>query len=516
MHPRAITFQLSALAAIQATFVSSSKISWNACNETEFPSAIPIECGTLEVPRDYTIPNSKPLTLELLRVPAMSQPSNGSILFNFGGPGELARGALNGFGPILQQLTGTQYDLVAFDPRGTGKTLPFSCYTSELDILEYMLERTAGNVSDTSLARVWARGDVNANHCLENANETISLLSSTFVARDLISVVDALEEDGLLRYWGLSYGTTLGVTVASMFPDRIDKLVLDGVQNPHEYYNGVADIEEWTDSDKVLSGLFTSCIDAGDRCSLNQLNKTAAELEQSVWDLIDTIKSNPISLGNSILDYSTLKGAMAQAFYTISAWPNLADQLTVLLSGTAEDHPELFASLAGGAASQVALSPTIESLAGIHCVDRRVRASFDEFSEAAEQLYNTSRSYGDLTAALTADCARWRIEPKEPFEGNLHNIEVMNPVLIIGNTFDGQTSIVSAHNVSASFPDSRVLEVNGYGHASVSLPSVCAVKEVANYWTTGQLPDEGKICEVDALPYMNQTWADVLQELGAI
>jgi hypothetical protein len=86
--------------------------------------------------------------------------------------------------------------------RGTGNTLPFSCYTNELDILTYMLERTPANVSDTTLGRVWARGDVNAHACLQNANETISLLSSTFVARDLISVVDALGEDGLLRYWG--------------------------------------------------------------------------------------------------------------------------------------------------------------------------------------------------------------------------------------------------------------------------------------------------------------------------
>lgn len=39
---------------------------------------------------------------------------------------------------------------------------------------------------------------------------------------------------------GLSYGTTLGATVAAMFPDRIDKLILDGVQNPHEYYGALA------------------------------------------------------------------------------------------------------------------------------------------------------------------------------------------------------------------------------------------------------------------------------------
>jgi hypothetical protein len=29
-----------------------------------------------------------------------------------------------------------------------------------------------------------------------------SLLGTAFVARDLIQVVDGLEEDGMLRYWG--------------------------------------------------------------------------------------------------------------------------------------------------------------------------------------------------------------------------------------------------------------------------------------------------------------------------
>ena len=37
---------------------------------------------------------------------------------------------------------------------------------------------------------------------------------------------------------GFSYVTILGATVAAMFPDKIDRLVLDGVENPHLYYAG--------------------------------------------------------------------------------------------------------------------------------------------------------------------------------------------------------------------------------------------------------------------------------------
>jgi hypothetical protein len=100
LFQRTIILQLYILAAVRA----SPQISWSPCNETEFPSAISNDCGTLEVPRDYTDPDSEPLALELLRVPALVQPSNGSILFNFGGPGEAARGTLSGYGPIFQQL----------------------------------------------------------------------------------------------------------------------------------------------------------------------------------------------------------------------------------------------------------------------------------------------------------------------------------------------------------------------------------------------------------------------------
>jgi pimeloyl-ACP methyl ester carboxylesterase len=98
------------------------------------------------------------------------------------------------------------------------------------------LDLIGTNESEIALGSTWARAQLDAQACFEAHKDIGNLIGTSFVARDLISVVDALEEDGLLRYWGFSYGTTLGATVASLYPERIDRLVLDGVQNPHEYY----------------------------------------------------------------------------------------------------------------------------------------------------------------------------------------------------------------------------------------------------------------------------------------
>ena len=34
------------------------------------------------------------------------------------------------------------------------------------------------------------------------------------------------------------------------------------------------------------------------------------------------------------------------------------------------------------------------------------------------------------------------------------------------------------------------------------------------YWTEDKLPKSGKVCDIDAQPYSNRTWADVLEELA--
>ena len=67
-------------------------LDWAPC-DLDFPESVeelitfPVDCATLEVPLDYTNPDSETLDLQLVKVNATKEPFKGSVIFNPGGPG---------------------------------------------------------------------------------------------------------------------------------------------------------------------------------------------------------------------------------------------------------------------------------------------------------------------------------------------------------------------------------------------------------------------------------------------
>lgn len=82
--------------------------------------------------------------------------------------------------------------------------MPFSCSKTELEqtVLPILLPQESGNASDTTLGELWGNMGIRADTCKEKGGDIGELLGTAFVARDLMRIVDALGEDGLLRYWG--------------------------------------------------------------------------------------------------------------------------------------------------------------------------------------------------------------------------------------------------------------------------------------------------------------------------
>lgn len=90
--------------------------------------------------------------------------------------------------------------------RGTGQTIPFDCFETpeerELAGWKYRLEYLLSDASDVALGDAWANTGAFTSVCGKARKDIGELVGTAFVARDLMQVVDALDEDGLLRFWG--------------------------------------------------------------------------------------------------------------------------------------------------------------------------------------------------------------------------------------------------------------------------------------------------------------------------
>ncbi|KAL4955995.1 hypothetical protein BDW69DRAFT_102019 [Aspergillus filifer] len=510
------------LSTLALLATAECKINWTPCDSPLFNSStvpVPFECGTLDVPFDYTSRTShETLTLQIVKAPAPLK-SKGSIFVNTGGPGIPNRQDFAVLAPNLIPMTGGQYDLIAFDSRGTVETVPLKCFDDPIHEINAFFHQTPANGSDTTEAELWTRGTVDSEACAAVGARNGSVQTTAFVARDLISAVDALEEDGLLRFWGLSYGTVLAATVTAMFPHRIDRVIFDAVMNVHEYYHAQGNFEEWEDSDKAFSAIFAECVKAGpEACTLAAHDKTAEELEAAAYELLEIVKEQPIPVGQLVVDYAGLKAAFAQALYSPRNWASVIALVDSLMFDTDLPIGELLAQTPFFNVSTLVLPALMAgdtALAGIYCSDNQKRTeSFEDLIPAIERLYNTSKIMGDIGLGSYSRCQQWEIEPKETYRGSFDHVQLRNPPLFIGNTLDGHTPLKSAYNVSSSYEGSVVLEMDGFGHGSTAVPSECGLRAVSAYWINGTLPEPDTVCRRDVEPYTPDWWPEVFKAAG--
>lgn len=57
------------------------------------------------------------------------------------------------------------------------------------------------NSSNVALGWTWSLNKLFAGKCREENGDKAELVGTDFVARDVMEIVDAVEEDGLLRFW---------------------------------------------------------------------------------------------------------------------------------------------------------------------------------------------------------------------------------------------------------------------------------------------------------------------------
>ncbi|KAL6299866.1 alpha/beta-hydrolase [Sparassis latifolia] len=506
----------------------ASDIHWTPC-------FVEYQCARLVLPLDYLSPAGfgPNVTIALQMLPATDKANyKGTILLNPGGPGGSGTSLVARAGKNLSQIVGPAYDVLGFDPRGTGASTPVAqCFASEA---EYQIWNLQGggllHPDGVSVPLARAREQVVGQRCaqalggsgIEDAAGSLKewgggrFMSTPSVATDMLRITEKLGQEKL-QYWGFSYGSVLGQYFAAMYPDKVGRLIIDGVMDGYNYRGDVPG-EVWNsnlvDTEKVRTSFFTFCHQAGpEKCPLYE--PTVEEIIARVDVIMERISAEPVALpfasgGPTVIGTTELIRAMFLATYNPAAlFGSLADTYVAVEQNDTTTLAKLWATVNGGFACSCKSTPAwladseTEAFYFIACADREPTSyAPDDFAAHLANLTAVSPSAGPIWGQIYLQCTEWSVRSKWRYTGPLAAESTANPVLLIAPRYDPVCPLSDGRKVHARYGGSGLLVQNSFGHCTLSAPSLCTAKYVREYFATGALPPEGAECEPDELPFV--------------
>lgn len=143
-------------------------------------------------------------------------------MFNPGGPGG------GGLSLPLQargSTIATHFDLIGFDPRGVGRSSALRCERVTVGVPE------TSRPTDEQFAQYTAYARAKEDGCQRAGGGTRPFINTANTARD-IDVIRSVLGEKKINYVGYSYGTYLGAVYGSLFPERLNRSVLDSSIHP--------------------------------------------------------------------------------------------------------------------------------------------------------------------------------------------------------------------------------------------------------------------------------------------
>ncbi|KAH8730296.1 TAP-like protein-domain-containing protein [Phaeosphaeriaceae sp. PMI808] len=413
--------------------------------------------------------------------------------------------------------TGGDYNLVGFDPRGVGASGPdLSCFpgvkgTSLIYGPTIALPLIVGD--KRSYGEVYSKAGAFGDFCTKAhsaANSTAKYVNTVATANDMRYYTELLAnskgqdpQKSQLWYYGTSYGSLLGMTYASLFPDRVGRIVADGVVDGEDYYSG-----RWAsnldDADKGFRYFFQSCFEAGKEKCAFWANSPAA-IEARYQALVKEITFNPIPVSVNKPDIITVQYlkllASGLPSTPLSNFPSFAKILEKLENRDATDLAMLYGVGVGptGCQKPDALTADLEPRQFIACTDANGRfnlSTFDSFVEHADSQIKKSQFVGDTWATLVSvNCRKLSIKaPKsQVFEGYPGASKTSNPILFISTKVDPATPLRAAEKMTKRFGGAGLLVQDNVGHTSFSSVSKCTQGYIKAYLRGGSAdpPDLG-------------------------
>ena len=457
----------------------SQTIAWEACGD--------LQCGTVTVPIDYREPGGETIDLALNKVVATDPASYiGPLVVNPGGPGAPGTDYAEQAPLAFRSQLLDRFDIVGFDPRGTGDSDPIDCLTDE-QLSDYLAADP--DPDDAAEGRQFAESqeDFFAG-CVELSDSLIGHVTTAETARDL-DVIRAALGQVTLSYFGASYGTKLGATYAELFPERVGRLVLDGAVDVSLPSRELS-LAQAGGFETALRAFVDNCTQVTDDCFLGD---TVDEGLQTIADLLDGIEARPLPTGEPDRDLT-----VGSAFYGIVVplynrdnWTLLSQGLGQALDGngsTLQLLSDFYASREGDTYAD----NSSEAIYAINCLDDPYSIGPEQVPDQYADFERVSPTFGRVFAWGLVGCRGMQVTSSEKpltIRG-----EGAAPILVTGTTRDPATPYEWAVALSEQLASGVLITRDGDGHTAYNAGNDCVDEAIEGYLIEGTVPADGLEC----------------------
>jgi len=521
--------------------VPTPKLGWYSC----FGYA---QCATVALPLDYDAPKGPKVEVAVLRVKARKPAQKiGSLFLNPGGPGGSGVDIALAAPAFLSDSVLDRFDVVGFDPRGTGFSQNVRCFrNSGAQNSVFALKQGV----PFPVTPQEEKGHIAAARALGRACSTTgkplsASVSTAEVVRDM-EVLRRAVGDKKLTFMGFSYGTAVASFAANMFPDRFRAIVADGVINPVNYV-GTARTQNVVMDDrlrtadgtyKAFTELLRRCDAAGrERCAF-----ATGDALKSFDELAERLKANPLQLqdpetGPFLFRYQTLVNVVNSALYSTSGTGQtdlvklLADLLTLTEPGAqvpaaaeAAAARRVAVTVAAQRKARQALLPApgrdfpysngTEHYSAVLCTDGLHPADAASWPARVAAYERRAPHFGRLWGYATQPCARdtWTAQDEDAYRGPFTK-RTAAPVMYVGNAYDPATPQIDAETTSRLLPNSALVTSDSWGHTAYRT-SACVTDAVDRFLLTGRPTSKTLKCVGDWQPFTTQAGPTVRRQVA--
>lgn len=441
-------------------------VQWKPCDDAL--------CAVVLAPLDWERPSEDAVELALLKVPGKDA-GRGSLLVNPGGPG--AGGTE--FAASLKPDDFAGYDIVGWDPRGTGKSTHVVCgSTAETDKL-FDLDQSPDDATEDKALRDGYKAF--AKQCRDASGKLLDHISSVDVARDMDLIRHLLGEDKL-NFFGVSYGTYIGAMYATLFPDTSGRMILDGAVE----ITDAEPVPQATGFERAFSKWADWC--AGqEACALH--GKSSSELRKQVSDWLQSLDQSPLQVGPRKLTQSHAATGIALFLYADDrAYRTLAVVLQEAMGGNGANLLQAADQLNGrGGNGYDTLAFAFPAMGCADALDKGPDEVGNEWRKLTPKVPVLGRHMG-----ISYACEYWTAKGLPPYKLDAKGAD---PILVVGSTGDSATPYEQAERMAKQLQPGHLLTFDGPGHGAVTNGNECVVRAVGEFLAEGKLPPDGQRCK---------------------